>query len=771
MHRGRLLVALLIVVLPGVVLAPVWRNGGLGAGEDDILYYFPMRALIGWFSQAGEPPFLNPWTGCGRPYLADPQTAVFYPTTWLFARLPAETAYPLSLWLHYSLAMFGAYRLVRAGGCGRRAAIFGAISFALGGFMVAHRAHFSMQHAAAWTPIVLWRLGRYVGSAERFDAARLSLATVAIAFQCLAGHVQIAALTGLAAVTLAATDPTAGPAMVRTRRTLLPWLIGGLIFAVQWAPTLAYANVCDRGDRTYWDFVENSLHPASLFAFVLPMFLGQRTPNFFDQPWWGPSHQVEQVAYMGIGPLLLALLAVRAGGWADPRRRPWIVLVGVGLLLALGKYGPICPVLYWLPGAGLFRCPARALLLVNLAACVLAAHAMQALAAPPNPLRAAFRHLAKGWLNKPVVLGAALVAAPLAATALALPLLGAATRAAALYALRPWNPAVWMPLAVAVATTALLARAVRRWDQPAGLNPVIALLVLDLAVVGWTLDVPANVAGPTALTTPSDAAWIEPVRASGRRLWVVTRRSSPESLPGEYIDPLEKLVAGTNSLHRVRALTDYGPLQPREFARRFCFKPWGESTCVTDLLRDTSWAGLYDVGWILLCEPDLPAPEGFVLHTTTRRGTRLYHDGRHRAFATLQNGSHAAQIRYVPVGTTAFQVEVLPLRSVAVDHASDETHESSSRLVFANAALPGWTVSVDGNIAPAINVGGLLAADVPADRPCLVAAQYAPPGFEAGLRLSVAATVLLLLINGAGIVAAARRTGLRRTQDAATVPG
>jgi len=415
MLRMRLLVALCVLALPGILLAPVWNLAGLGAGEDDVLYYFPMRAYFGELVAAGEWPWLNPWTGLGRPYAADPQTALVYPFTWLFGVLPPLEAYPIVLWAHYSIALWGMYRLLRLQGLEARAALFGGIAFAFCGFLVAHRAHFTMQQAAAWSPWVFWGLLRYAGpgnpavasrrgrragadellfspqARDPRDVRRLVVAGFLTAMPCLAGHVQIAALLALGSLLFVLAQPApASPTPVRLRlvvalRWLIAWVCAAGIFAVQWMPTFEYLRQCTRTARGWHDFVENSWHPLAVIGWLMPMLLGQRTPNFFGPSWWGPWHQVEMFAYAGIVPLLLAALAIRAGWRTDPRRRAWMVLGGFGVLLALGQYGPVCTILYYLPGSSLFRCPARALLLVNLAIAALSAHAFHDLAAGNSP--------------------------------------------------------------------------------------------------------------------------------------------------------------------------------------------------------------------------------------------------------------------------------------------------------------------------------------------------------------------------------------------------
>ena len=96
MPNRRLWVTLIFILAPGVLLAPVWLSGGLGAAEDDVLYYFPSRLYFHQTINDGHWPWLNPLTGVGRPFAADPQSAVWYPPTWLFALMhPQGAALPI----------------------------------------------------------------------------------------------------------------------------------------------------------------------------------------------------------------------------------------------------------------------------------------------------------------------------------------------------------------------------------------------------------------------------------------------------------------------------------------------------------------------------------------------------------------------------------------------------------------------------------------------------------------------------------------------------
>ncbi|MBN1942905.1 MAG: hypothetical protein JW849_06385, partial [Phycisphaerae bacterium] len=127
---------LALAVLPMGMLAALWR-APLSAGEDDVLYYYPLRVQAGKALARGDWPIVDPLTAGGMAVLGDPQSAVFFPTTWLFAALPARPAYSLSIFAAFITAGVGMWVYLRRLRLARPAAGFGAVAFMLGGFFVA----------------------------------------------------------------------------------------------------------------------------------------------------------------------------------------------------------------------------------------------------------------------------------------------------------------------------------------------------------------------------------------------------------------------------------------------------------------------------------------------------------------------------------------------------------------------------------------------------------------------------------------------------------
>lgn len=754
MLSRRILIALSALLLPALLLLPLWRNAGLGAGEDDILYYWPMRLHFQRCFDAGEWPLLNPWNGLGRPFLADPQTAVFYPPTWLFALAKIDVAYPLHLALHFALAFYGAYRLARGERRSAAAAVFAGIAFAFCGFMLAHRAHFTMQAAAAWAPLVVWRVRRAVQLSELSISRGVRagvIAAICLALQALAGHVQMAALTALGCVvlTLAERRRATGIAEhqtqsrpIRFAALLTVFIASAGLFAVQAIPTWRYMRVCERASWSYWQFTENSLLPTAALTMLSPFALGQRTPNAMGDAWWGPSHQSEQTGYIGVSTLILAALSLRLPWRAQPHRGAWVWLLLVAILLALGRYGPLCPLLYWLPGSQLFRCPARALLLVDLALAMLAAATVDDLARAATPDRARLRWVVQQWLKRWPLIVAAFVLTPLLLIALSLPWLPAETSNAARQALSPLNPALWGVACITLISVGAIAAVARRSATARAAWLLPAVLALDLGVVGWSLDVPREpVDLRRAARVDPDNEWLGFVTNDPGRLWVVTPKRGES--PGEYELSTLKAVANTNILEPVELLTDYGPFQPRAYVREFGFRPWGETARAEELLVSNNWMIDARLRWVLLCDAALPAPSGATLITTTSRGWRLYCND---AVANLP----LAQFVDVEPGGD-LQAEWISnhqfrIKFNSVNEQRGDAKEPQLTVQLPLLAIPGWTAYADER-GRQLEVDEQLFLRLPLpDGAQSVVVEYRPPGLDEGLNISIGSAALLSLL-------------------------
>ncbi|MFZ1627335.1 MAG: hypothetical protein WAV70_00285, partial [Anaerolineae bacterium] len=242
-------------------------------------------------------------------------------------------------------------------------------------------------------------------------------------------------------------------------------------------PAALHTPFTQRADFSYGQASQFSLSPSQWIGLVVPAFFG-RGPQLH----WGPWDRVE-VGYLGILPLVLALLAVLLH--PDRRAWRWLTLAGVGMVLALGFYSLPHGWLTLLPGFAQMRAPARFLLLTDLGLAVLAAFGLRGLLSPwDSP---AGQAVARVWRL--------LKGATAAVLAIGLPLIYLA-----LLLTQDREQTVFIRVAVAaigittlagllLATLAIFHARRANWARPATLGALACLLILlDLGSPGATLD-------------------------------------------------------------------------------------------------------------------------------------------------------------------------------------------------------------------------------------------------------------------------------------------
>src|SRR5437016_11263225 len=155
---------------------------------DAFVYFYPQRIYLAQSLLAGRIPLWDPNLFLGVPFLANPQTAVLYPPSWLFLLGPVQVVYAAELVLHAFLAAVFTYLLARrAFGVLPLAAAIGAVAYAFGGFAVGQGGHLNQISAAAWLPAVLLAYDRFATTRRVYW---LGLGALALALQLLAGHPQ-----------------------------------------------------------------------------------------------------------------------------------------------------------------------------------------------------------------------------------------------------------------------------------------------------------------------------------------------------------------------------------------------------------------------------------------------------------------------------------------------------------------------------------------------------------------------------------------------------
>ena len=152
-------------------------------------------------------------------------------------------------------------------------------------------------------------------------------------------------------------------------------LLGVLLSAVQLLPTLELSRLSLRSSGLdYFDATSFSLKPLQLGWTLLPGYGLVDLEAIFATPAF-----TEFVAYVGLAGLMLAIVGAWKGRGTG--RVFGMLFICLGLFLALGRWNPFYLLLYnSVPGFGLFRVPARWLLLYTMGMAVLAGVGMERVA-------------------------------------------------------------------------------------------------------------------------------------------------------------------------------------------------------------------------------------------------------------------------------------------------------------------------------------------------------------------------------------------------------
>lgn len=374
--RALALAAILVVVLCALMGDVVFRNR---------IFFVPDSQAPMNFAAVGEKalregtyPLWNPYLFCGMPsYASLSFTPYVYPPAFITYVLQRYLGFPEMTWLlfHYLLAGMGVYLLARSLGARSSVSILAGVAFMIVPNFVAIGAygHGSQAASIAYMPLALLLSWHILRGYRRPTMA--ALLAIALGFQMLRGHVQIAYYTYLLVGLLFLFESIhllrAGQA--RAVAKSFAFLAAAVILAAGIAAVLlvpvrqyaAYsirggsgAGGLDYGYATGW-----SLHPKEMLTFIFPWAFGYGAPTY-----WGAMPFTNYPNYLGIVTVAFGLFACR---YVRDRRK-WFLIASIlfATVLSFGKFLPILygPMFKWLPYFNKFRVPVMALIVQQLAA-------------------------------------------------------------------------------------------------------------------------------------------------------------------------------------------------------------------------------------------------------------------------------------------------------------------------------------------------------------------------------------------------------------------
>ena len=636
------------------MLYPLW-SCPTSAGEDDVIYYWPLRVIVADELKAGHWPSWEPGEATGVPLFADPQSAVFFPPNALFLIAPHKLAYTLCIMLAFAAAGGGAYLYLRRIGLGVLPAIFGALAFQFCGFMVGHRVHLALVQTVAFLPWGLWaieRLRRPAPDSGLQAPGCVFWIALIFALTLAAGHwptaIQLALVWG---VYLLVRARPIGRAILTCAAGVA---LGAMLVAPQIVATADHLARSVRSSVPYAAASENSFFPLSAVLAFFPFITGCRTPNLFPQEYWGPWHLCEMLGYVGLVTLALAAMAVWRL-WRKPRVEPgarnsepgpenaepaphvfvrlWTIFALAAAVWALGYYLPTFYLIHKIPLFGSVRCPARMLLVIDFALATLAAIGLDHLARRGAPrLSSTLRRWVLIYL--PTCMAASLGLLAMAYWLfrrfdcwflLTTPPSGRPPWKLMEQAVRLASPAVFVPIVLLVLTAATVLFFLRQPSRRGWL--LVPLLLVDLFFIARFVDVPAlDKPWPDPARSPA-AEFLRGLAARGEggnqeghgQDARATRGRDARDTHGRdahatfrvwglgrsYNDrPAELLLPKTCASLGLETISYYGPFQPSAHARLLGFRAWGENHHWEWLIRRNHLLSLFNVRYVLAAQPE-----------------------------------------------------------------------------------------------------------------------------------------------------------------------
>ena len=382
--------------------------------DDTLTEFYPGVNYFAKSISAGRFPLWFAGVRDGIPFYSDPQLAIFYPPQWLLVPFVRDGRLPFVVFqcyivLHYILGGGFMYAFLKRLRLGATAALAGALVFSLCGFACLRIVNFVMIQVYVWLPLQLlcvheltkkWRIWTWVGLIG------------AMLMSVLAGHPQTTIycwyMVGAYWLYQCYADGECDRNW-KTRLRALPKqvvkIVGTFVLVVGLAATallpVTQNWLCTTRPRQSFETVADpSLPWDQLLSFVVPRFFGESRDGGSPQNFWGFDHHSPTVRNIkavrgGVGywqywefgaysgqVFCIALLLVLFNPHTIQRRlaRFFVLVWFFAVWFMLGKYGGLFQLLYYsLPGASMFRGPAKMSCVAACAAALVTAEAIELL--------------------------------------------------------------------------------------------------------------------------------------------------------------------------------------------------------------------------------------------------------------------------------------------------------------------------------------------------------------------------------------------------------
>jgi len=308
--------------------------------------FYPMKYFLAEALKSGSIPFWCPLYFCGAPFMSDIQSGVLYLPSLIFLIFSYPLSFNLYVIFHVSLCFCFVYLFIKQSGLSAAAAIFSAIAYSYGGYVLSSINLLNNLTVITWLPAMLWSYQRAL------SAGALSYYLLTILFLCLAilgGEPQLFIFSVIIIycfgfVSISKDEMNVNSFMRYNLIFAIMITAALLITIIQWGPTfLDYQNSARLNGINFKEATEFSLSWDRLKHLVIPVsfsrsFDSERAaltvlfPPQGNIPW-----------LLTIYPGFLASLLALIGVFSRPSRETifWGGLVVLGVVFALGSNTPL----------------------------------------------------------------------------------------------------------------------------------------------------------------------------------------------------------------------------------------------------------------------------------------------------------------------------------------------------------------------------------------------------------------------------------------------
>ena len=368
--------------------------------RDLTRYYYPTKQILREIVQDGEFPYWNRQFSAGQPLAANPEHEVFYPLTWLILLPSYDLGYRLHILVHIYIGLLGMYALLRSMRLGIPASFFGALAFGLGGIYLSYINLLPILFCAAWLPLTCLFVRRFLLRPGLRDFA---LASLFLGLQFLVGEpttvMQTGLLIGMYALYrgwYAAREwghPWSHAIPEMLSRVVFIGLISTAAIAVgaaQMMPAIDHVGESARSRTFPYSLVSAwSLPWAKLAEIIYPNFLGHISIKQVMWYWGGGLYPGMGSPFLfNIYSGLLVTALVVGAFFVRPRGGRFVLILSLfSLLIALGGNTPVLRWLYDLGVATSIRYPEKFILIALFAMIVFAAKLLDRMLAGDDAIR------------------------------------------------------------------------------------------------------------------------------------------------------------------------------------------------------------------------------------------------------------------------------------------------------------------------------------------------------------------------------------------------